>query len=1572
MPKPNLSQDRDGKPRVLRIFADSRAAKWDEKVVRSVFTDGVCVMTEMLAKFIRGGCAAFLVSISFLVSAPAQAGHLDWAGWPSADNEDGKMLIISGPFFSTPLIEPVIYLALPPDATQFHVQVFDGDNSELLDASKNYDVSGGPGATPGNFEYTIAADPLKDQSTAEIAALTTTDAAFADSTWSNWIGDGATTGRAVDPAAQSPSGVYFYRVNVKYVGAMPGYQFGNGFMVRVKSDSETSQAQISVFQNASVVGVPVNPIYDPDFNTPGNFYTGDWDFFYVAPNAIPLGADFTDNDADWVGSPDGAFPEDDGAPDDPKTISPDIRYELFNPLGDLLVFETQPSGNSVNNDFNVTPVEAGSYRWHWFGVDANNVYSLLVDGDLFIRVCVVNCDPFLVGDFVWEDLNGDGVQDPGEPGIPGVVLNLRGALGGLIEQTTTDPNGSYDFETDTGQYTIEVDPANSTPPTPGGKIGDLLWHDVNDNGVQDPGEPGLGNVTVNLLLVGPNGVPDPDPTDPLYDDVFVATVTTNVNGRYRFTDLAPGTYYVRVIDSNDIPAGLTLSTGTSPSATRSITATEVFDDLDFGYTDAVDTASVGDRVWNDVNDNGVQDPGEPGIIGVTLDLIDLGADGLPGGSGPDADTVVSTTTTSGNGKYLFTGVAAGTYQVDVTDVRGVLAGLSLSPTLAPIPEPTDPFTIVIPAGTSTVILDKDFGYFNPDPHTLTDSVWLDSDRDGVRDGGEVGFAGVTVSLLNEDGDYLASTTSDANGVFSFDGLIHDAYRLVVTDFEGVLDGHLPTTQAGCCGHPVEIEDIDVSGNNFGYNLQGQLTDYSATTATSQTDTVVDVNILTYDFGYTSNLIVIGDTVFSDTNGDGVQDPGEPGIPGVCVNLRDGAGNLITRTPTDTNGSYAFTVLPGDYTVEVCDRNLSSDPLGRVGDRVWLDLNNDGVQDPGEPGLPNASVVLRDAATDAVLAATSTDGNGLYSFNNLLPGSYYTNVVESTLPAGLSLTPGSTNPSSPPVTITNAGETFDGLDFGYGTAGQGAIGDFVWFDSNGNALQDPGESGISNVVVNLLSGGVPIATTSTAGGYYLFAGLPAGNYTVDIASSNFGPGGALEGLTMSGGVDPAPVPLGLSEINLNVDFGYRSDPLYSIADRVWADDNRNRSQDGGELGIPGVTVVLLDDTGFVIAQTTTDANGDFSFAGLPPGDYRLAVTDVDGNLADLLPTTDPAVNGLPVALTNADVNGINFGYAPTGQLEDFANTTGGDEISRTVVTDDDTFDFGYFVPDRPCAKCEGKVTTLTLKYLGDKVNARIKVKQKKDGDVVFDGIVQPGDSFTFWGTWKGTLGTEILVYIKSSYYWKLDTKIHTSCSQPIGPGLVFGHFEVIAGESLHGGPLCPVECVVKHDDDSSDGDDSSGDGASKSEEDSGSKSSSESGSKSSSSKDDHDSRSEGSKSGGDGKSDDDSSDGDDSSGDGASGERNPCACPHDYDDYSSDGDDSSGDGASRTSYYHRYDDASSDDDDSSRDGASSDYYPNAFCGPGPDDASSGDDDSSGDGASNDHKSGSKFSSRYSRYGGWSGW
>src|SRR6185295_15362783 len=114
------------------------------------------------------------------------------------------------------------------------------------------------------------------------------------------------------------------------------------------------------------------------------------------------------------------------------------------------------------------------------------------------------------------------------------------------------------------------------------------------------------------------------------------------------------------------------------------------------------------------------------------------------------------------------------------------------------------------------------------------------------------------------------------------------------------------------------------------------------------------------------------------------------------------------------------------------------------------------------------------------------------------------TVTAATPSGLNPSPSlqggdptkDSNGSPASVTLASNNSSDLTIDFGY-TKGVGSIGDFVWYDVNGNGVQDAGEAGIAGVTVTL--GGASSATTTTNGsGAYLFSGLSAGNYTVTVS------------------------------------------------------------------------------------------------------------------------------------------------------------------------------------------------------------------------------------------------------------------------------------------------------------------------------------------------------------------------------------------------------------------------------------------------------------------------------------------
>ena len=669
-----------------------------------------------------------------------------------------------------------------------------------------------------------------------------------------------------------------------------------------------------------------------------------------------------------------------------------------------------------------------------------------------------------IGDYVWNDINKNGIQEAGEPGIAGVTVRLFNAANAIIATTITDATGNYifndipagdykvDFVTPVGYTTTtklnsnvtasgtdsDVDPVTSRTAiftlaagqrittvdagywqtnSGAGKIGDRVWLDANQNGIQDAGEANVQGMTVTL-----------------YDaaNTAIKRTVTDASGNYLFTDLFAGNY---TVGFSNVPAGYTFTTqglgtaatgsdanpATGRTATITLAAGQVNLDVDAGIRSVMaGTASLGNRVWNDINNNGLQDAGEPGIQGVTVELLD--AAGNPIDKDPNTAGVQPTTTiTNALGEYLFTGLAAGDYKVRFGTLP---AGYNASPKAAGTNRDIDSDGNTVAGGTSTTDvvsvavgeerLDIDFGLYNPTAPLgqIGDYVWFDSNNNGVQDATEQGVPGVTVSLLDAANAVIATTVTDANGLYRFVNLANATYSIRFSN--------LP---AGFTFSPK-----DLGGND---NTDS---DADVTTGVTGTYTIAAGNTnLTVDAGIYSTRAALGDYVWFDANSNGIQEATEKGIPGVTVTIYDAANVAVTSAITDQNGRYFFSNLnPGTYTVgfgtipnklvfttkdvvaagDAADSdvdpatgktgsytlvagqvNLTVDaglkPLvpATVGDYVWFDLNRDGLQDIGEPGVPGVVATLYNAANQATGSAI-TDGNGYYLISNVPAGAGY--------------------------------------------------------------------------------------------------------------------------------------------------------------------------------------------------------------------------------------------------------------------------------------------------------------------------------------------------------------------------------------------------------------------------------------------------------------------------------------------------------------------------------------------------------------------------------------------------------
>ncbi len=175
------------------------------------------------------------------------------------------------------------------------------------------------------------------------------------------------------------------------------------------------------------------------------------------------------------------------------------------------------------------------------------------------------------------------------------------------------------------------------------------------------------------------------------------------------------------------------------------------------------------------------------------------------------------------------------------------------------------------------------------PFLVGDTVFRDPDANGIQSGaGETGISGVVMELLGSLGTVIATTTTDANGHYSF---------------------------------PVDAGTFTIQPASSNFAPGGPLAGTISTTGNQRTETVVNDNVLTYDFGYRGTAS-LGDRVWLDYDGDGVQDAGEVGINGVTVQLLDTAGNVIASAVTAGDGNYTFpNLLAGTYKVKVVSSTL---------------------------------------------------------------------------------------------------------------------------------------------------------------------------------------------------------------------------------------------------------------------------------------------------------------------------------------------------------------------------------------------------------------------------------------------------------------------------------------------------------------------------------------------------------------------------------------------------------------------------------------------------------------------------
>ncbi len=806
---------------------------------------------------------------------------------------------------------------------------------------------------------------------------------------------------------------------------------------------------------------------------------------------------------------------------------------------------------------------------------------------------------------IWSDSDGDGWQgatgqEAGEDGIPGVEMTLtgctqpfanNGSCGGttITETVITDADGNYCFDGLIEGYEYIVAPTTSTlpgstftqtgdpddDPTNGSgnggtcgngganspcdnvwdgegtefQIGTSTWNgdswdvtginfgyvvpptiygnvfeDIDDSGSPTTADYPLGGITV-YLCSGLN-------TDPCNSGNATATATTDPEGNYIFEDLATGDYTISTgfgtgtsyEGTNGVPEGL------DGIISVTVNSGDISGSHDFGINQT-GTSIIGDTIFYDVSGDGIQSSNEEGIPNVDVNLyVDVDGDGVYSAG----DYLWGTQTTTTDGWYEFNNLPPYDYVVvvDGSTLPSIPLTQTADPDGAGICLVCDGQSYVMADGSSSY-LDEDFGYQPIGTASIGDQVYIDNNGDGIQAATDPGIPNITVDLyvdLNGDGTYVlySSTETDANGNYLFENLPDASYYVEVN----TADPDFPV-----------VNDIPYANSN---------------------DTNGDPN---------QSIVVISGGVATSVEGTAC---------GACTNL-------------DADFGYA--------------------PLINIGDQVYWDANGNGTQDWNEDGIPGVTVELcPEGSTDlgagpGTCMSLVTDATGYYQFTNVLPppsGESYTIVIDETQPAlGGSSQTGDPNSDGlacdDPLLVTygypacdnvdsinvplNYGTNYSAGDFGYQP--YGVIGDYVWYDANGDGIQDDGETGIAGVPVYLCSSSNPCTaasgdlvaqTTTDFDGYYTFSLIPDGSYVITAdpgatyqptSDGSFNPNAGNESigatsttLTMFSGeiTDVGGMPC--TDCDLNVDFGYELAPTGTneVAGTICIDTNADGTCD----------------------------------------------------------------------------------------------------------------------------------------------------------------------------------------------------------------------------------------------------------------------------------------------------------------------------------------------------------------------------------------------------------------------------
>jgi hypothetical protein len=517
--------------------------------------------------------------------------------------------------------------------------------------------------------------------------------------------------------------------------------------------------------------------------------------------------------------------------------------------------------------------------------------------------------PSTISGFVYNDLNGNGIQDANEPGIAGAQVTLFNAQNQLLGTVTSGANGYYVFNTDP---TIPTTPQTLTQ-----EVDFSGTTDFTQNGSINQFDPSLGQLT-SVQITYQAAIHTDMKAENL--DAAAQTVTTSVNGDLKLQ--------VGTVGALDV--------GVNVNQTKQLSAYD-------GVSDFAGTSGM---------DSGEKDSGDTKTLTLTAGQNDLSAfigtgtvslsniataTSTASGSGNLLSTIQTTATGKATIVYTYTpatGLQPGNYTIHEQTPSGYQDGYETQGNVTKIPGTVGTDVLQVTLTGTANSTQNNFGEVQLS--SLAGFVYHDHNDNGLREAGDEGLAGVVVRVVGTDfaGRPVDQVTqSAADGSYLFDNLAPGTYSIgQLTQPAGFLPGLSTAGNLGGAASQDQILNITTPGNAHGVE---------------------------YNFGHFKPGTLSG-FVYNDVNNNGFREPGEVGLAGSLIVL---SGQAFDGTPvyltmySQADGSYQFTgLLPGVYSIIQLTQPVGyidgKDAVGTQGGVLGTDRIDQAVVVSGTQGVEN--------------------------------------------------------------------------------------------------------------------------------------------------------------------------------------------------------------------------------------------------------------------------------------------------------------------------------------------------------------------------------------------------------------------------------------------------------------------------------------------------------------------------------------------------------------------------------------------------------------------------------------------